>query len=89
MPGSVLPMVRLGKQSRKTAAAVLEAAERHFGAGGAGLTVTQRSPADITFQGTAGRVIVTVTVAADGKRRDVDIVSHEWDAAARGFLRKI
>ena len=84
-------MVRLGKQSRKTVAAVLEAAERHFGTGGAGLTVTQRTPADITLQDTAGRVVVTVTVtvAADGKRRDVDIVSHEWDAAARAFLRKI
>ena len=82
-------MVRLGKQSRNTVAAVLEAAERHFGAAGAGLTVTQRTPADITLQDTAGRVVVTVTVAADGKRRDVDIVSHEWDAAARAFLRKI
>ena len=82
-------MVRLGKQSRKTAAAVLDAAERHFGTRGAGLTVTRRAVAAITLQSAGGHVTVTVTTTADGKQRDVDIVSHEWDAAARAFLRKI
>ncbi len=80
-------MVRLGKQSRKTAAAVLDAAERHFGPQGAGLTVTRRIADGITLQGASGHV--TVTVTADGNRRDVDVVSHEWDSTARAFLRRI
>ena len=83
-------MVRLGKRSRKSPAQVLDAAARYFTAAGIGLTVTQRGLSDIKLEGGGGEVTVTVTPEAAGSRHcEVDIVSHEWDVAARNFLGKI
>ena len=83
-------MLRLGKRSRKTPDQVIEAAARYFAGKGIGLTVTRRAGSEIRLEGGGGEVTVTATAEGAGSRHcEVDIVSREWDSAARQFLRKI
>lgn len=80
-------MIRLGKESKRTAEQVLERAIQYFGQGGEGLDLTEQSESGVRFEGGGGYVVVEVE--PKGKHSEVEIVAAEWDYQAKQFLGKI
>jgi len=77
-------MRKMSKGSRKSTGEIMTAATSFFGAGGLGLTETDRAECCVTFEGGGGFVRVT-TNASDGGS-EVEVETSEWEQAASRFL---
>jgi hypothetical protein len=80
-------MIRISKKSQLTPDEVLSRASRYFGEGGEGLEETERGPCCISFSGAGG--YVSVTVAEEDSRREVEVESREFEYQARRFLESV
>jgi hypothetical protein len=81
-------MVRLEARSKKPPEEVIERAIVHFsGQRGWGMDVMRRDADYVLFTAAGGSV--SVNVAQEGQQTVVEVVSREWDKAARDFLKKL
>ena len=81
-------MVRLEARTRKLPEEVIERAIVHFSSSrNWGMEVMRREGEYVLFTAAGGSV--SVTVSQEGKETVVEIVSREWDKAARDFLKKL
>lgn len=77
---------RYGTETRMKAGEVLKEAMSYFGPQGLGLDVASRTLTGVRLEGGGGYVEVQVRV---GRRTEVDVVMHEWEAHAAEFLARI
>jgi hypothetical protein len=82
-------MILLGKESKVSAAQVLERAVRYFGPDGLGLDVSHWDAASVQLQGSGGYVAVRVQPQPARRATDVEIESREWEGDAERFLGEI
>ena len=80
-------MLRIGTQTDRPAEDVIEEAISYFGRGSVGLDLRHRAPDQVTFEGGGG--FVTVDVVSEGDRRDVTVVTQEWEHDAREFISRV
>ena len=80
-------MIRLGKESDRRPADVIQAAISFFGPGGVGLAVKEETTRTVWFEGGGGHVLV------QAQRRDevteIDVEAREWEHQARQFLDRL
>ena len=82
-----MSMLRMGKQSDKSPAEVIETAVRFFGQE-RGLQEVSQTPASVRFEGGGGFVQVQA-MSADENGTEVDVQSREWNYDVRKFLQKV
>jgi hypothetical protein len=82
-------MILVGKETKRSAAQVLEQAIDFFGPNGVGLEITQQEATHVQFQGGGGYVAVRVQPQQDRGKHEVEIESREWENDAKRFLGEI
>ena len=79
-------MARYGVQTRLSPEETIQKAMAFFGKDGVGLEITDRGPCRVTFQGGGDHVSLTVN---EGKKTEVELVTHEFDYDVKQFVRQI
>ncbi|KON30964.1 hypothetical protein AC482_02425 [miscellaneous Crenarchaeota group-15 archaeon DG-45] len=79
-------MGRYGKKTRLNPPEVIERAIRHFGEGGLGLEMVERTQEMVCFEGGGGHVTIT---ACENDGTDVDLETREWDYQVREFMGRL
>jgi hypothetical protein len=82
-------MILLGKESKLSAAQVLEKAVKFFGPDGVGLEVRHWDAANVQMVGSGGYVAVRAQPQPDLHMSSVEIESREWEYDAERFLGEI
>jgi hypothetical protein len=82
-------MILVGKETKKSAAQVLEQAVAFFGADGVGLEMVHQDDTNLRMQGGGGYVAVRALTQQDIGKTEVEIESREWESDAKRFLGKI
>lgn len=82
-------MILLGKESKVSAAQVLDRAITYFGPDGLGLDIHHLDAASVQLQGGGGYVAVRVQPQPTRQVTDVEIESREWEGDAERFLGEI
>lgn len=80
-------MLRLVGETDLEPALVIERALEFFS--GEGLEMEERAPDMVGFRGAGGVVRVVATREPGAARTSVEIVSREWDQAAKRFVRTL
>lgn len=80
-------MPRYGVQSKLKPDEVITKAKEYFGKDGLGLSVTDRNPCCVYFEGGGGHVAVT---AAEGEQKtQVELETREWDYQVKHFMDQV
>jgi hypothetical protein len=82
-------MIHVSKESKQSAAQVLEKAVDYFGPDGLGLEIAHRDLTNVQLQGGGGHVVVRVQPQRDTGKTEVEIESREWEYEAEQFLGEI
>ena len=80
-------MIRITKETKLTAAEILERASSFFGKDGLGLEETDRNPCCVFFEGGGGHV--SVTVVEEENKRSVEVETREWEYQVKQFMGKL
>ncbi|MBI2857078.1 MAG: hypothetical protein HYX95_02045 [Chloroflexi bacterium] len=80
-------MLRLSVRTKLEPEEVTRRALAYFGPGGRGLEVKNQSATCASFEGGGGTV--EVVACADDKGTSAEIVSQEWESAAKEFARAL
>jgi len=82
-------MVALGKESKLSAAEVLQRAIRFFGPDGLGLEVQHWDAASVQLTGGGGHVVVRAQPLVANDKSAVEIEAREWEYDAERFLDEL